>query len=61
MELRKRIKLLEAQKEAYQKDLEALLSGGIDDVAPDEISFTVEEINRIEKELASIRDVYRHE
>mgnify|MGYP000249301359 FL=1 len=61
MELRQRIRSLEAQKESYEKDLEALLSGGIYNVAPDEISFTVDQINRIEKELASIRDVYRHE
>lgn len=56
MEIKERLILLERQHESYKQDLEQLLSGDIENVAPDEISFTVDQINRIEKEMASLQD-----
>lgn len=57
MEIKERLILLERQHESYKQDLEELLSGGVENVAPDEVTFTVDQINRIEKEIASLQDV----
>jgi hypothetical protein len=56
MELQERLCILEFELSTFKTDLELLLSGDTENVAPDEISFTVDQINRVEKEIASIQD-----
>ena len=61
MEIKDRIDMLESHQAMYQHQLDKLLSGGIDEVSTGEVDFVIRQINLLEKELASLRDVPSYE